>query len=254
MKAKMNMSKGSKILLLLAIVVSVLTGVGMYTYLSNQTVTVYLFAQDYEHGTPVSKDMFASYGMQLDLYNAMAGTGNAYVTAEEIQQHIAEGDALLVDVAQYTPVTRNQFRANGGTAVETRLEDDMVAVELPVDKVSGLGGELRVGSHINITTGYTIDSTKYTDLIFQNLLVVDLDYEDDGHLRAAYVEVKPEESMELMHAISFEIVQAAIVKPDAYETVTEDKLTYSRSYRTEEGASPSGIPTATMDAGAEPIR
>lgn len=229
MRAKTKLGKGTKLILVLALIVATATGLGLYTYLDRQNVTVYLFANDYTHGERVTGDMFATYEMPLDLYNAMKTTGNAYATADQIRTYIENGDVLLVDVAQYTPVTLKQFVTFGGTPIEARLAPDMVSVELPAEIVSGLSGEIAVGSRLNIATGYAVDSAKYTDLIFQNLLVVETVLNDDGSLNTVYVEVDPAESLQLIHAVTFEKVTASIIKPDHYIPI-EEQTSYQRYY------------------------
>ena len=223
----------SKVLLLLLVIVAFLTGIGHYSYFSKQMVMIYLYSNDYKEGQAVESSMFSTYSIPLDLYNAMNGTGNHYAGAEEIRERINEGDVLLVDVAKFTPVMANQFVAGGGTPVEMRLQDQKVSVELSADRVNGLGAELRIGSRINVTTSYTVEQKKYTDLIFQNLLVVDLKKSEDGSILRAYVEVDAEESMELLHAVAFELVQVEIVKPHAYEAVPEERASFVRSYEEE---------------------
>jgi len=229
-----KMGKSSSIILLLIVLVAVATGIGVYSYLSVQTMTVYLFSNHYKAGTPVTAEMFSTYSLPVNLYNAMSGTGTAYATVEEISDHINNEDSLLVDVGQYTPVLSNHFLSGGGTAAEIRLGDEMVAVELPADKIPGLGADIRVGSRLNVITSYVIDPYKYTEMIFQNLLVVDISVTPDGEKIAVYVEVDPSESLELLHAIAFETVQVELVKPDAAKTVPSENATFFRSYYMDE--------------------
>lgn len=226
-----KMSKGSAIILILVMIIAIATGIGTYSYLSVQTVMVYLFNDGYKAGTPVTADMFSSYSLPVDLYNAMSGTGNSYATVNEITDHINNADALLVDVAKYGPVFSNQFLSGGGTGAEIRLGDKKVAVELPADRIQGLGADIRIGSRLNIITSYSIDYYKYTEMIFQNLLVVDITQTADGEKIAVYVEVDPSESLELLHAIAFETVQAELVKPGAETTVPSEDATFYRSYQ-----------------------
>ena len=68
-------------------------------------------------------------------------------------------------------------------------------------------------------------------MIFQNLLVVDITQTADGEKIAVYVEVDPSESLELLHAIAFETVQAELVKPGAETTVPSEDATFYRSYQ-----------------------
>lgn len=217
-------------ILLLMAVVGVLVGTGIYRYGSSQTVTIYLYNGSYQAGTPVSGEMFATYEFPVDLYNAMNGTGTTYAPAEEISDHINNADSLLVDVAMYSPVMSNHFVSGGGTEAERRLGDNKVSVELSRDYVMGMGADIRIGSRINVVSGYVVDPYKITEMIFQNLLVVDQKLDADGYLESIYVEVDPAESLELLHAINFETVQIEVVKPNAYEEVPENQSKFERIY------------------------
>lgn len=239
---KKTLSKGAKILLALAVVVALITGYGVYQFLEQQNTSIYVYNDSYEAGTPVTSAMFSKASYPLNLYNLALGTGVGYATADQIGNHISAGDCLLVDVAQYSPCMSNQFVASGGTSLENRLDENMVSVELSIEDISGLGGEIRVGSRINILTGYSIDNVKYTELIFQNLLVIDMKKDPSGAVQSVFVEVSPEESLQLIHAMHFESLTATVLKPHFYEGVGEKDALYQRSY-TSQGQGNSYYPT-----------
>lgn len=231
MRAKSKgISKGSKIILLLALIIACLVGFGLYQYLYTQKITVYLYSDNFPQGTLITKEMFASTQMDISTSNAMAGTGNRYMTADDIMHSIEAGERLLVGVAKYTVASANQYVASGGTAIESRLAKNMVSVELPIEKVSGLSAGVRIGSHINVITGYTVDSAKTADLIFQDLLIVDVVHNSEGGIKSVYVEVEPTESVRLIHSVMFESVAASIIKPGSYVPVNNSEASYRRDY------------------------
>lgn len=227
---KKKLSGGSKIILLLAILAALMAGYGMYNYLSVQYVNVFLYAQDYEEGASVDRDMFVQQKIPVSLYNNMLSTGNSYATSDELQEYITNGGKLLVNVAQYTPVTSNQFVAGGGTPTEFRLDDNRSGVELRADEVAGLSGEMRIGSRVNIMTSYDVDQTKITELIFQDVVVLDTVYDANEELVSVYVEIDPEESIKLVHALTFESVSVTINKPASYEAVPAENSKFERTY------------------------
>ena len=229
-KTSKGINRSSKILLLLAMIVACFVGWGTYTLLNRQHSTVYLYAQDYPMGTKIQSNMFLSSELDTALYNAAAQQGTYYATADDINGFIQRGDALLADVVGFTPVTNNQISSSGGTGTENRLAKDMVSVALPADTVNGMPDDLRIGSRLNITTGYSIDTTRETDLIFQNMLVLDVTRDSSGFLETAYVEVDPAESVKLIHALTFERVWATVLKPRNYKPVSGDDTSYSRVY------------------------
>jgi len=218
---------------MLAVIVAILIGFGSWQYLNTQKTTVYLYNNDFSQGTRISKEMFASTQLDTSVCNAMAGTGNRYVTADDIMQYIAAGDCLLVDVAKYTVSSANQFVASGGTEIESRLAKNMVSVELPVESVAGFSAGVRIGSRLNVVTGYTVDMTKSADLIFQDLLVVDVVNDSNGVLKSVYVEVEPSESVHLMHSIMFENTAVSIIKPGYYTPINSTQAFYKRNYSSE---------------------
>lgn len=234
---KKKLSGGSKIILLLAILAALLAGYGLYNYLSVQYVNVFLYAQDYEEGASVDRDMFVQQKIPVSLYNNMLSTGNSYATSDELQEYITNGGKLLVNVAQYTPVTSNQFVAGGGTPTEFRLDANRSGVELRADKVAGLSGEMRIGSHVNIMTSYDVDQTKITELIFQDVVVLDTVYDANEELVSVYVEIDPEESIKLVHALTFESVSVTINKPASYEAVPAENSKFERTYTVPEDSS-----------------
>jgi len=229
---KKGINRGSKIILMLAVIIAGLVGFGFYQYANTMKTTVYLYNDYYPQGTRIAKEMFASTMMDTSTCNALAGTGNRYATADDVVQAIEKGECLLVDTAKYTVASMNQFVTAGGTPIESRLAKNMVSVELPADKVTGLSAGVRIGSHLNVVTGYSIDSSKNADLIFQDLLVVDVVQNADGK-RAVYVEVEPTESVQLIHSVMFESTAVTILKPGSYIAVNGNQATYKRDYSSE---------------------
>lgn len=228
-----GLSRSSKVLMLLIVLIAVLVGLGVWQFLNTRKVPVYVYSRDCVHGEKISRDMFGSTQMEEGLYYALAGTGNHYITSDEIVEAEKNGDVLLVDTARYTVAVSNQFVSSGGTKIESRLAKDMVSVELPVQKVAGLSAGVRVGSKINIIDSYTMDSVKRAEMIFQDLLIVDVVENEDG-VQSVYVEVEPAESVQLIHAVTFDSVSAEILKPGNYRAVSPKEAAFERNYSLEE--------------------
>lgn len=229
MKRK-GISRGSKILLFLIMVVASAVGFGFYYYMSAQSVTVYMYNGNYIQGETITKDMFVSTQIDLKLYNLQNSTGNKYSTSDDILQHIESGDTLAIGVAKYTAATSNQFVSTGGTGIESRLAANMVSVELLVDKVSGLSADVRVGSRLNLISGCVIDKIKQSDMLFQNVSVIDVVKNPDNELYSVYVELSPADSIRLIHSLSFETITASIIKPGSYAPLGEDETLFVRDY------------------------
>jgi hypothetical protein len=230
MKRMKGISRGSKILLFLVIIVASAVGFGFHYYMSAQSVTVFLYNDNYIQGKTITKDMFASTQIDLKMYNLQNGTGNKYSTSDDILQYIEAGDTLAVGVAKYTAAISNQFVSTGGTGIESRLTKNMVSVELLVDKVSGLSADVRVGSRLNLISGCVLDKIKQSDMLFQNVSVIDVIKNSDNELYSVYVEVTPVDSIRLIHSLSFETITASIIKPGSYAPLSEGDTLFVRDY------------------------
>lgn len=227
---KKPLSKGARVLLILAVIVAMITGYGVYQFLDQQNTTVYVYTGAYEAGTPLTSDMFAKVSYPVNLYNAVSKTGTGFATLTQISDSISSGDCLIMATTQYTPVMSNHFASSGGSGIENRLDENMVSVELPVDDIAGLGGDIRIGTRVNLLSSYTKGESRCTELIFQNLLIVDIKDDVGGAATSVFVEVSPEESLQLIHAMSFESVTATVLKPHSYEAVEQKKSLYERTY------------------------
>ena len=233
-KKGVNISRTSTLILLLAVVVAVLVGFGAYQYLNRQRTSIFVYQHDYAAGTKITKDMFGVLDIETSLYNAAASQGTHYASAAEINQFIQDGDVLLCDVLAYSPVFTNQNSDSGGNGIENRMGQGLTAVALNVERVRGLPNDLRIGSRLNLTTTYSLNQNqKETDLILQDIQVVDVVTDPSGILMTAFVEVEPKNSLQLIHAINAEVVYATVLKPGEYEAVTGNAATYKKGYADE---------------------
>ena len=233
-KKGVNISRTSTLILLLAVVVAVLVGFGAYQYLNRQRTSIFVYQHDYAAGTKITKDMFGVLDIETSLYNAAASQGTHYASAAEINQFIQDGDVLLCDVLAYSPVFTNQNSDSGGNGIENRMGQGLTAVALNVERVRGLPNDLRIGSRLNLTTTYSLNQNqKETDLILQDIQVVDVVTDPSGILMTAFVEVEPKDSLQLIHAINAEVVYATVLKPGEYEAVTGNAATYKKGYADE---------------------
>ncbi len=237
-----GVSRASSLILLLAVIVAVLVGFGAYQYLNRQRTQIFVYLHDYAAGTKITKDMFGPMDLETSLYNAAASQGTHYASAAELNQFIMDGDVLLCDVLAYSPVFSNQNSDSGGSGIENRMGQGLTAVALNVERVRGLPNDLRIGSRLNLTTTYSLNqNNKETDLLLQDVQVVDVVTDTGGILMTAFVEVEPKDSLQLIHAINAEVVYATVLKPGEYEAVTGNAATFRKGYSDE-----------TQTAGTEP--
>lgn len=233
------MNKGAVIILLLMVIVGVAFGVGFYMYAQSMRATIYMFKADYEAGTLVEGDMFLQQEIDAETYRGMAANGEKgmYVNQDQLISYIEKGDRLAADVVAYMPVVDSMFVSTGGTGVERRLDNNKVAVEILANGVRGLsGGEVGRESRINVSTFFDVDDKRTTQLLFQNLLVLDVVRDEEGNVSSVFVEMTPEDSIVLQHALVAETVSVSILKPGSYSPITEG--TEFTKYYTEQNNTP----------------
>lgn len=169
---KKGLGKNSKLLLCLIIAIAAVTGFGLYSYLNTLRVPVYLFNGDYEKETRIGDINFLRVEMDVDTYNAITNSGTKYASADDIAYFKSRDDVLVMDAVSHTPFTMNQAVTTGGTALESRLGENMVSVELePSEAVSLVhcltyetvtANILKPGSYIRVPEEERIFKKDYT--------------------------------------------------------------------------------------------
>lgn len=225
---------GALLILLLMIIVGLIFGYFFYTYTKTFRTRIYLFNGNYSAGTVIDKSMLASQEIDTETYNALmqSADGAKYATAQELNEYISNGDRLAADVATYTPVFTTHFVSTGGTPVARGLSDNMVAVEILASDVHGLSGnEVVPESRINVTSHYEIDERTISDLIFQDLRIIDVIYDADENIYSVFVEMKPADAIILQHALVAEKVSISVLKTGAYTPISQN-TEYEKVYDT----------------------
>lgn len=227
---KKRFGKNTRILLYLIIIVAAITGYGLNDYLSTMRVPVFLFADDYSKETHFNDMNFVRTEMDRRVYEANIQSGAKYASADDLAQFKAQDDVLAMDVIAMTPFSVTQAVSFGGTTLESRLGKNMVSVELPTDVVTGLTAGVRVGSRLNLLSGFTKGDVKESDLKFENLLVLEVLKDESQQIRSVYVELEPSEAIRLVHSLTYEAVTACVLKPGSYISVPESERSYIKDY------------------------
>lgn len=236
MLKKGKVSTSTKIYFVVLVIVSSLIGWLSFRYLNAQRETIFLYAADYDEGTPISGDMFVQSEIDISLYNTAASQGGKYASVEDIRTFIENGDVLKIPVSAGTPMIVTQTLSGSGTAMENRLGKYMTSVELDPELVSGLNSDIGIGSRINLISTFGSEtsadgvSTKYADFAFQNLLVLDVRKDETGVLLGVSVEVEPSESLRLVHSMNYEKLTATVLKRGSYVEVPANEASYAKKY------------------------
>jgi|LSQX01.2.fsa_nt_gb Flp pilus assembly protein CpaB len=214
--------KTSKLSFIAVIILAIIAGFASYSYLSSAKTVIYLFADDYSAGTPIEPEMLMPTQIDTSVVYEAASRGEAlYVTSSNVEEVL--GDYLRTDVLAGTPLMSVHSDQIGGSGAEIRLEDDMVAVSMHADNFTVGNPFISVGSTVNVYTSYQIDEESITELKFQNIRVLDVLYaekmnESSGSptISGVTLEMTPEQSVELQHAVEFGSVRLALVKGGYY--------------------------------------
>ena len=210
-------SKNRKILriLLLALVVSIMFGVGLYMYLTPQRTTMYVFNGNYKTGDPVTMDILTP--VQVDskiIYSGQQRDAQTeLVTGENINEVLRSGQSLRMDVNEGLPLTLSLLSASGGSSVEMKMDPTSIAVTVPVTETTGVTNDLQSGSRVNI---YTLRNDAVV-LILQNMQVLSVNRDDSGAITGATIECTQEQSLKLVYASSNSTIYFGMVSGSDYE-------------------------------------
>lgn len=95
-------NKGIIMLLVAAVIVGIIGGVALITYMKPQKTTVYTFKDNYKAGTEVTSDMLSA--VQCDSKIVTAGkktdTSSRFVTGANLKAVLNSGDSLRMDVSE----------------------------------------------------------------------------------------------------------------------------------------------------------
>ncbi len=214
--------KTSKISFIVIIVLALIAGFLSYSYLSSAKTVIYLFNDDYPAGTTIEPEILVPTQIDTSVVYEAATRGDAiYITSDTLEQVI--GDFLRTDVIAGTPLMSVHSNEVGGSGAEIRLAENMVAVTVSVDNITAGSPFIDVGSLVNVYTNYQVDDEYISELKFQNVRVVDVVYAEKYNesseapvIEGVTLEVTPEQSVELQHALEFGTVRLGLVKSGYY--------------------------------------
>lgn len=205
------------LLLLLFAVLAIAAGVMTKNYLSPQKTTVYMFNGDYEAGTQLSENMLTP--VQCDAGIVVAGKNTSasecFVTGDNIVSVISSGEYLRIDVSDGMPLTFSMLSLYGGSDIEMMMDPNKVAVSIPVNAISGVTNDLKVGSRVNIyATGINTDGITLT---LQAMKVLSVVNDANGNICGVTIEADVNESLKLVYAANYTTIYLGLVDASGYE-------------------------------------
>lgn len=219
-------SKNRKIIivLVLALIVSLAGSFLLYTYLTPQKTTVYVFNNNFETGTIVTESMLTAVQCDSNILvaGAKAGTGSQFVTGGSLKTVLNTGDTLRMDVSAGMPLTTAMLSVNGGTSIEMSMDPSKIAVTIPVNNATGVSNGLREGSRVNVYSVNDIGAV----LILQNMRVLAVKSGDE--VRNVTIEVTADQSLRLIYYIANSTIYLGLVDNGGYDYV-EDMSSYGKA-------------------------
>ena len=212
------MNKNAKILiiLLLAVVMAVLAGFAVVSFLSPRRATVYVFKSAYSIGTQLTSDMLVP--IQVDSSIIVAGreanANEKLITSDELRPLLESGDSLKVSVGEGTPLMRSLLSISGGNSIMMSMAPSSVAVTVSVDNTTGVTQELYSGASVNV---YVTSYSGGTFLLFENMRVLDLNRKTNGELSSVTLEVSNEQAVKLINSTKNGAIHLGLINPNGYQ-------------------------------------
>ena len=217
--------KSSKLSFIIIIVLALVVGLLSFSYLSSSKTIVYTFNDNYVAGTPITKSILTETEMDTDLVvNAYTKGEGQYITEENLEEVI--DSYLKTSVLVGMPLMSVYSDEIGGTGAEKRLEPNMVAITIEANNITGASPNIEPEARVNIYSNTTYQDENVTDLLYQNIRVIDVLYEELTNeasgtptIAGVVVELDVEQSIKVQHATEYSTVKLGLVKTGAYEEV-----------------------------------
>lgn len=246
------MKSNKKIVYVLAaaIMLCMISAAGIYMFLAPQRATIYVFRNDCTAGTQVTRELLAPMEVDATIIE-MGETNNirkSYVTASEYTEILQNAGTLRYDVSAGMALMKSMLTSHGGSKVEMEMKPSSIAVTVPSDYLSAVTNELSNGAYVNVYASY--DNNAQTLLILQNIRVLTAP-RVDGVLAGVTLEVDHEQSLKLIHAMSYAKITFGLVNNQGYQYTMEEQPAYDIGGFTV-GAETSGQTVVVPDSAAEP--
>lgn len=212
------MSKNKKIIIILiiAVLLALLTGYAVVSFLSPHRTTIYVFKTAYRIGTAITSDMLVP--VQVDSSMVVAGRDTSvsekFITSNEIRALLESGDSLKVSVGEGTPLMKSLLSISGGNSIMMSMSPSSVAVTVDVDNTTGITKELYSGAAVNV---YVTSYSGGTFLLFENMRVLDINRKNDGSLQSATLEVTNEQAVKLINSTKNGAIHLGLINPNGYQ-------------------------------------
>lgn len=223
------MFKNKKILIVLsvALMLCVISSVGVYLLLSPHRATVFVFKDNCAAGTQITQEILTPVQVDATIVQAgkSASINEQYVTADEYAEVLKNAGTLRWDVTKGSTLTKSMLTTYSGSKVERLMKPSAIAITLSADYISAVTNELSSGARVNVYASYDADGGE-TKLLLQNIRVLTAPKSSEGLLVGVTLEVDHEQSLKLVHAITYAKVYLGLVDEMGYQYTEEEEPAY----------------------------
>ncbi|TNE46751.1 MAG: Flp pilus assembly protein CpaB [Sphingomonadales bacterium] len=152
----------------------------------NRLARIVVATQDFQFGTPL-----ATTNLRLANWPANSVPQGAFVSVEEATRG---GRVALRPIAIGEPILSSKVSGEGGRAtLSSILPEDLRAVSIPVNQVTGVGGFVRAGDVVDVMLTRQIPGEgaqgddRMTSIVLENVLVLAIDQIADENQTAPQV-------------------------------------------------------------------
>lgn len=152
----------------------------------NRLARIVVATQDFQFGTPL-----ATTNLRLANWPANSVPQGAFVSVEEATRG---GRVALRPIAIGEPILSSKVSGEGGRAtLSSILPEDLRAVSIPVNQVTGVGGFVRAGDVVDVMLTRQIPGDgasgddRMTSIVLENVLVLAIDQVADENQTAPQV-------------------------------------------------------------------
>lgn len=216
------MSKNKKILMVLivACVLMVLTGVGIFTLINSQKVTIYSFNADYKAGQPITESMLTPIQVDKKIVeaNRTGDVSTYFITSKNFKQVTSSGDYLRSDVKQNQLLTKSLTVTNSGNQIEMSMATDKTALTLSVDSITGVTSDLMAGSYVNIYCGSTKEGA--VPQVYERMKILEITKNDTNELSSVTIECTKDEGINISSYAQNGYIYMALINITGYQSGT----------------------------------
>jgi len=209
--------KNKKIIVVvaIAIIAALTTGVLIYLFLTPQRSTVYVFKEDYDAGTIITGTMLTPVQVDSKVIAAgsKSGVSNYFITSDTYQSLVKSDTTLLTNVTKGQPLMSAIVSSSGGNGIQGLMDSTAVAITIPVNNTTGISPGIKAESHVNVYVTYNSGGTH---LLLENVRILKVSTSDNGAISGFTLELNNAEAVKIINAVNTGSVYCGLTNATGY--------------------------------------